>query len=382
LRVRLSLNLSYRVLLSFCIVLSAFGDAQTLKTLTANTYLLRDTQWGDLKPYIPSRAKLIPLRAARTGSHLVNFQEVWSPDLREQFVRDMTNLGYPYHAQQSSISPLNIGTACGAVLTAPFLYSAYRTINPGRRVTRRRWLRRVLWGAGAATAGTGTYVGFGSYEHWLRMNNGLISFSKYPIRKILHVNFPQIAAPEEFFVNKGAVLMQVEMPGGTRVWNLNTHLPSTDDFSPRQVTARRRALQTLLGFVDRETAENDNLLVAGDMNVHLFRRLGKKTFDPKTFSIEYTMLRNAFGDDLYHKFFGIHDPAVTDTSANPLRTGDEPDKFIDYLFARGPAFGNLVSARIIHDGTVNEEERRELGITDHPPTSADHWFVEAEIEIL
>jgi len=100
--------------------------------------------------------------------------------------------------------------------------------------------------------------------------SGLITFSKHPIVNVESEDFEDCngctSDGNDCYADKGMILTDIELPCGTIISNLNTHLDSSDDQD--DIDARRSQLEQMKEFLDANVDEDDVLLLSGDFNIN------------------------------------------------------------------------------------------------------------------
>lgn len=168
----------------------------TLRILTFNTWLLRTPLGFDLAKDIDERFSRLPAALAATDADVLCLQEVWSPWLRRTLAEQMLRRGFPF--------------AAGVVPD----------------------LRPRGWGPLRFSRGF-----FG---------NGLMVLSRFPIVGTRpSLDFRAYTRPDEIFVQKGAIGVEIEVGSGNRVLVCNSHLGAVS-FSPGQGTYHKKHLQRRL----------------------------------------------------------------------------------------------------------------------------------------
>ena len=191
---------------SLAFFLSVWGQfvfaASEYGVVNLNTYLLKDLSGISLKADLSARAKIIPQRLAQDSRvRLALVQEVWTPELRSEMAVAMAKKGFFFAASQNSVSSVTIANGCGALLGAAYVTTMVGNGTKPHAFSRRTFLRTVRL---PALLSTTSILGFAIDERWRKMGNGLVIFSKDPIRKVSHASFGwAIAEEDEVFCRQG-----------------------------------------------------------------------------------------------------------------------------------------------------------------------------------
>ncbi|MGZ3699329.1 MAG: endonuclease/exonuclease/phosphatase family protein [Bdellovibrionota bacterium] len=270
-----------------------------LRVLTLNTWMLKLPMGLGVAKDIPERLARMPDEIAATHADLIGLQEVWDPKIRAELVAALALRGYPHHA--------------------------YLENNPFS-------LLRGLIG------------------------NGLLVVSKFPIRPSTHqLVFADYTRTDEYFAMKGAILVQVEIPGVGLVDFYNAHLGAVSFNEKRRlydadhVRARYRQFEELVAWIGR-TKGKGIVFLAADLNTHFQDWTGEGFGE--ALSPEYQMLLAA----------GFHNPMErrewTYDMRNPYASEgvfkNLPSEVEDYVFVSGMAKISAESQVVFREKPISD----------------------------
>ena len=198
----------------------------------------------------------------------------------------------------------------------------------------------------------------------MRMSNGLLCLSRFPIVRKTFVSYDECALEERMFVSKGFQSMDIQAPG-VMISVVHTHLTAGGFF--RHPEERRydciRAKQ-ILQFQSHMNRFGCGLAI-GDFNA-----------GPQASPDNYDSLTGVLADAYVHADMRVG-PEVTWDPCNPLNIGGphktSPPQRIDHILYN-MAFGNLLKPRAVYTIGQTPFVQTDRGLV---PIS-DHWGVLVE----
>lgn len=243
----------------------------------------------------------LPDALAGTNADVLCLQEVWSPDLRHRLTQALATRGYAYHAGTEPISSTGL----------PPL---------------------------------GLFRGF--------FGNGLLTVSRYPLLRFRdELAFRYFTRPDEILVRKGALAVEIMLPGEQRVIACNAHLGAvsystrTGRYQARHVLNRLRQTASLVRWL-RKLGTDSPLFLAADLNVHYQAWALRQHSNELSREVALLLGRRTGGHPLREVSLelGAHKPMPQWTfhCQNPYVAsgffGHLPNEVTDYLFYR-PGLG-------------------------------------------
>ncbi|MFQ5661322.1 MAG: endonuclease/exonuclease/phosphatase family protein [Gammaproteobacteria bacterium] len=199
--------------------------------------------------------------------------------------------------------------------------------------------------------------GFAGTGLKFRVDNELLTLSRYPLGRGRLVRFRSAVLEEKIFTNKGFFHTPVSLPGMGNIDLINFHTTAggliAHPESARVNTIRAQQIDQILDYVNMSRP----VILAGDLNA-----------GPQTSTINY---RQVISAGFIDTFSVSAKPAISWDPGNPLvAAGKErhlPAQRIDHIFVNGPLTRLLspVEARIVLNKTRLTTASGAIPLSDH-----------------
>lgn len=298
--------------------LSTGAQARELKVLTFNTWLLPVVSDNYLQ-----RLARMPEELAGTGADLIVLQEVWRDQAKADLIQAMQMRGYPYAAFKPAES------------------------RDGK-------------------------LPFAGY-----LDDGLLVISKFPISSgsVSSTSFSEYTRTDEYFAGKGALRVQVELPGGPAdIYAAHLGAVSFEEntlaYNAEQMTIRFRQAQEVERFI-RSTRRSAVSLLAIDTNAHPYVwDTRARRFDPSRVGDVYALFARLFGfgdatRNLYSAGIATFDLRRNRFAGKGMFAG-APSEFIDYIYmSRDQRRYGVGRSELAFTRPIGREGRRDVYLSDH-----------------
>lgn len=279
-----------------------------------------------------ARLALMPELIAGTGADVVALQEAWSNRDRNALIRGLKKFGYPH----AHFFPRNV-----------------------------------------------------------RLGDGLLIVSKFPIAQEGRVKFPQyswLTRPDEAMAKKRPIKVVIEISRDRKIDFFSTHLgaisfdPKLDRYLPDQFVRQGNQMKELIEAM-LSSQENDAMILAADLNLHYQEYDRKGLFHPK-FTAQYAgLVQQACknGQRLENTFLKANQ---LDESSSFEATYDQKNPYVakgafatlpseveDYILA---CLGNTLeveASRVVFQEPISKEICARYGIKKCPQRLSDHYGV-------
>lgn len=321
------MNLNYLILI-LGLVLSFSSWAGELKVLTFNVWDLK--AYGiSVSHHIKDRLKILPAKLVESGADIIALQEVWENKSKHRLEEVMAKKGYPYTF----------------------------------------------------------YVDSG-----IGLGNGLMIISKFPIVKH-DVSDPYRIRTrlDEIAAHKAAFHLLIEVPGLAPIDVYTTHLGAVtfdekhDGYNGVQ---KEKLLNQLVQFSDwvKKTQKSNNIIVAGDFNIHYQEYNNAGHFKPK-YAKDYAYLaknlcnrgeatntylnaNNLDATNTPHYTYNRENPYV----ASGLFSG-APSEVDDYIFICQYSDLSVTSSKLIFNEALPEFYKEKFKLRKLPLRLSDHYGI-------
>jgi endonuclease/exonuclease/phosphatase family metal-dependent hydrolase len=238
--------------------------------------------------------------------------------------------------------------------------------------------------------------GFIDFAYTEIHGNGLLTASKFPIRKVQTMQFSRNTAFIETFEEKGAMLTRIEYPQLGLIDVYNTHLGSvayderTRSFKHAHIKDQDVQIRELQEFV-YSTAQNASLILGGDFNFHYNKWMAGRywpTASEQYESILANINLNIHLRDAARPFIEKSgQPPFTFSLENPYVSYDQsfngPSSTLDYIFLNRSKNNKFyaVGARRVFDEPIDPNLCERLLIESIPKRLSDHFGILVELGI-
>jgi endonuclease/exonuclease/phosphatase (EEP) superfamily protein YafD len=230
-----------------------------------------------------------------------------------------------------------------------------------------------------------------SYFSWTPHEaNGLLIVSRFPILKQKILVFSEYTNFEESFKDKGALYVELEIPGLGLVDVFNTHMGSIDFFekdkyfNSNHERVVQKQIRELLDFI-QSSHHNPTWIVGGDFNFHYDAWLAKR-FWPVPSELYDALTRSWYHKfKFYDNFRWTRDRSqstpYTYGSENPYVKDDQkykgPSLTLDYVFTNQSSQNQLKAtfSEKVFTQAPKPELKSLFGLSKLPKRLSDHFGI-------